>query len=428
MPLRTLNPKMNNFFKDWLKRLFIFSYHGPDNHQTSYYRLKNLAETLAGHYTVYFVHGVFDDQAGDEVKYTTIPVKYKKEFLAKLCHHLIKKGCHNIAKTIIGLKYLFTRKDVFDLQAGFFTYINTYNIKITSNDIVLVSFPSHTVHELGYQLKKQFGCKLVLDYRDPGLFGYRPVADRWIESAIRKMLTKKSELKSLSGSDLIITVSESLKKFFPYNYQHKINIVRNGALTGKISSNSYVHPDKFRIVYLGTMYDAQLKDQLFFKVTKEFLKKYSIPPGQFELLFVGTDQSSLLKKVLSKYGLTQFSKITLRMSIEKAYDELYKASVFLHLKYGNRRHNITTKQYDYLAFGRPILLPETDHGDLAESIAKYDAGYVCQNPDELMNVLQTGYTNWKNGVPALTQRTEEEIYKLSRTYQAEKLLGYIKHL
>lgn len=411
-----------------MKRLFIFSYHGPDNHQTSYYRLKNLAETLAGNYTVFFVHGAFDDYAVDEVKYTTIPLKYKKGFLTKLCSNLIKKGHHNIAKTIIGLKYLFTRKDVFDLQAGFFTYINTYNIKITSKDIVLVSFPSHTVHELGYQLKKQFGCKLVLDYRDPGLFGYRPVADSWIVSAIRKRLTKKSEIKCLSASDLIITVSESLNKFFPYNYQHKIKLVRNGALTGKINSNSYVHPNKFRILYLGTIYDVQLKNDLFFKATQEFIKKHGITPSQFELLFLGADQSRLLKKVLSKYGLTQFSRITPRMPIEKAYDELYKASVFLHLKYGNRRHNITTKQYDYLAFGRPILLPQSDHGDIAESIAKHNAGYMCQNPDELMDVLQTSYTNWKNGVPALTQRTEEEIYKLSRTYQAEKLLDYIKHL
>ena len=61
------------------------------------------------------------------------------------------------------------------------------------------------------------------------------------------------------------------------------------------------------------------------------------------------------------------------------------ASCFLHLRYGKNKGVITSKQAEYLAYRKVILLPNSDNGDIAESILNNNAGVVCYSVED--NVL-----------------------------------------
>jgi hypothetical protein len=116
------------------------------------------------------------------------------------------------------------------------------------------------------------------------------------------------------------------------------------------------------------------------------------------------------------------------MPIDQIYGELYSTAMFFHLRYGNRKEIITTKQYEYLAFQKPILLPVNDYGDLEESIKKNNAGFVCDNEKEVVDVLKNSFDIHFNLKPMRIKRSEAELYNLSRQSQEEKLKELINNL
>ncbi|WP_410221806.1 hypothetical protein [Pedobacter sp.] len=413
-----------------MKRIFVFSYYGKETYHTGYYRLLSLANTLSENFEVYFIYGNIKEVKKGENKenLTEIPLLYKNGILQKVYFFLQKRSPYS-AKLLVILNYLFTKREIFDLQKETLFYFNNSEIKPAKDDIIFTSFPSLSAHNLGYKLKKKYHSKLVLEYRDPGVFGYNLIYENEWMSKVRKLFLKKQEIRNLESADLLLTISDSIKKFFPERYFNNVHVVRNGFNNHKIDSSLIRdNQQKFILSYLGSIYSSQLEDITFFEAVKEFLVEYKISPDRFLLKFIGVNDRTALNKIIIRYGLENYTSISDKMPIEKAYDELYDSSMFFHLKYGNRKEVITTKQYEYLAFQKPILLPVSDNGDIAESIKKYNAGYVCNHKKEIIEVLIKSFKNHLEGKPLKINHTKEELYELSRQSQEEKLFKLINEL
>ncbi|GAB1463128.1 glycosyltransferase family protein [Pedobacter sp.] len=415
-----------------MKRIFVFSYHGKETYQTGFNRLLSLSEKLAESYEVHFVYGN-KNKVERPIKIRgnliEIPLSYTSGFFHNNYKKLIESGKRITAKFLLATYFFFTGKEIFDLGREFDNYKKKTNINLDKEDVILVSFPSIAIHNLGYALKQEFGCKLVLDYRDPGVFGYQQIEDNKILSFLRKRFLKRRELRNLKSADLIITISESIRTLFPEKYRTDISLVRNGYDFKKINFHLIKHhPYTFKLVYLGTVYNDQLQDTTFFKALRKFIDTHKVQPQYFQIRFIGTGESLRLKELIKHYNLEPYTYISQKMPIEQIYTELYSAAMFFHLKYGDRKEIITTKQYEYLAFQKPILLPVNDHGDLEESIKKYNAGFICENEEEIIEVLKNSMDNHFKGKPARINRTEEELYELSRQGQEEKLLKLIEKL
>jgi hypothetical protein len=414
-----------------LKRVFIFSYHGNDNFHTSYYRLKTFASYLSKSNKVVFFHGSLsppDRRLRLDNDLEEITLAYKGGFWFRVYSFLIKKDRIIQARLILLFYYFFTGYEIFDLKKEVINYLKNTDFGINPADIVLVSYPSWNIHELGVYLKEKYGCKLILDFRDPGVFGYKHVSDNSFTSFLRKTFMKKKEIKNLDSADLCITISEEIKKSFPEKYRAKFRIVSNGGFPELIDSTRIDEiPAKFQILYLGSIYKDQLKSP-FFNILKEFIRSNNLTPADFGLCFVGTGQNRALKKKLQNCDLERFSSITSRVPIEEAYKYFYSSNLLLHLRYGERSEVLSSKHYDYLISGKPILMPEDDHGPISESISRYKSGFVCQSDNEISKVLQLVFDRWKNGYPITFKKREEELYKLSRNAQAEKLSRIINDL
>ncbi|MCJ0741732.1 glycosyltransferase family protein [Pedobacter montanisoli] len=413
-----------------MKRIFVFSYHGKETYHTGYYRLLSLANTLAENFEVYFIHGNINEVKKGENKENLIeiPLLYRNGILQKVYAFLKKKSPYS-AKLLVIINYLFTKREIFDLQKETLFYFNKSEIKPAKDDIIFTSFPSLSAHNLGYELKKKYHSKLVLEYRDPGVFGYNLIYENEWMSRVRKSFLKKQEIRNLESADLLLTISDSIKKFFPERYYNNVHVVGNGFNNHKIDiSLIRDNKQKFILSYLGSIYSSQLEDLTFFEAVKDFTVKYKVSPDRFLLKFIGINDVPVLNKIITRFGLENYTSILAKMPIEKAYDELYDSSMFFHLKYGNRKEVITTKQYEYLAFQKPILLPVSDDGDIAESIKKYNAGYICNHKKEIIEVLHISFKNHLEGKPLKINHTAEELYELSRQSQEEKLVNLMNEL
>ena len=413
-----------------MKRVFVFSYHGKDTYQTSFYRLASLSEKLSEQFKVYFIYGNLNPipivNENENLKH--IPLVYSNGFIKKT-HTFLHHKRAALGKAFLMCYYLVTKREILDLQREAEAYFEKNNINLTEEDTIFVSFPSLAVHNLGYALKQKFKSKLILEYRDPGVFGYQLVFENELISKARKLFLKRNEIRNLESADLILAISESIKSFFPKKYEAKLGVIKNGFSSSHLDF-SLIKDDtqKFILAYLGSVYQGQLENFTFFSGAKKFIDKYKISPGKFLIKFIGLNDPKAIEELSTKFELNAYIEITPKVPIEKAYEQMYNASMFFHLKYGDRRGVITTKQYDYLAFQKPILLPVDDNGDLAESIKKYKAGFICNNEEEIMEVLNNAFEKHFSGKPSRIERTAEELHELSRKGQEEKLVKLIQNL
>jgi hypothetical protein len=92
----------------------------------------------------------------------------------------------------------------------------------------------------------------------------------------------------------------------------------------------------------------------------------------------------------------------------------------LHLRYGKKKEVITSKQADYLAFQRPILLPMSDEGDLAESILNHHAGYVCKSKEECLIALEKVWDKFIKKENLFIPQSDEFTKSISREFIADK--------
>jgi glycosyltransferase involved in cell wall biosynthesis len=199
-------------------------------------------------------------------------------------------------------------------------------------------------------------------------------------------------------------------------------VVENGANTDEMDFTKINgRPDHFSIVYSGTIYDQQMEDISFFKMLARFVRVKHILPANFKVYFIGSSGNSRLHDVIHQYHLDDYVHITERVSLDRLYGYMYEASMFLHLRYSNRSEIITSKQYDYLALQKPILLPVSDKGDIAESIRRHKAGFVCNSEEGIYEVLEMQWQAYLDGSDVRLYRRKEELYRISRQYQVERL-------
>ena len=326
-----------------------------------------------------------------------------------------------IKKYFLALHILFFNVDQWLVKKGNFKKLNI-------NPTTIISGGSGGIIQSAAFLAKKYQAKLVLDYRDPWNFGYHLLETNHIIYKFKRWFTLNNELKLLKKADHIITVSESLKNFFPENLHHKITVIENGSNYEQedILPQIVKTPLVFNMVYLGTIYDEQLKDESFFKCLSDFIAKNNLKNQDLKLFFLGSSLNKILPTIISKYHLELFTEIRGRISQEEVLPYLLNASMFLHLKYDQRSKIITSKNSEYLMFRKPILLPVSDHGDLSESIEKYQAGYICNTVEEIESALNIEYKKYQNKESCML--SSKNLSELSRSEISKKLITVIENL
>lgn len=347
-------------------------------------------------------------------------------FFYKLSRFLLKKHWYMLYKIVHFLYIITQKRDVYDFYRNFRAAESQKAFKYGKNDVVITSAPPYSALNIGCYLKRKYGVKWIIDYRDPWTLGYPTLGFSNFADKLRRFTQRKEELKFLDAADYVITVSESLKNLFPEKYHHKIKVIPNGANTDEMDlSKINPRPTTFSIVYAGTVHPQQLENVYFFEVVKKFIVDHHILPEDFKIHFVGSLDSTELKEEVHKYHLQEYVNITPRVDLSVLYDFMYDASMFLHLKYANRDKIITSKNYDYLALQKPILLPSSDHGDLHQSIEENNAGYVCNTKEQLYDVLKTEYAKFMNNEDVCIYRDQQFIKSISRNTASDKLLELI---
>jgi hypothetical protein len=335
--------------------------------------------------------------------------------LQKIAFWLINRKHHSLYKIVTVLHQIIYFTDIFTIHK-----INNQleKFNLSKNDKIVALGGPFGLFKTATNIKEKYNVKLSIDYRDPWTYGYSPIDGFLLFHKYKQIIIRNQENRILRLANNISTVSASLKSFFPVNFQSKIDVIPNASNYLEVSIEK--HPKEFQLIYLGTIYDIQLSDETFFKAFSKWMLEKQ--PEKVKIIFLGADNNQKLKEIIKKYDLDAVSQITKRLRKDEVKIYLENASIFLHLKFGDRSQIITSKQADYLRFQKPILLPVSDYGDIAVSITENNAGYICNSENEILETLSKLYLKFSNEEIELTKYNDENN---SREFWAKKFIDTI---
>ena len=288
-------------------------------------------------------------------------------------------------------------------------------------DLIFVSCPPYTLAINGVILKMVTKKPLIIDFRD----GW--TLDPYITylTSVHKIIDTFLHQKVMEKADRIICISNSMRKEFCITFplcDKKVIVVPNGFDAIPLKHHNSI--GKFTIAFIGSTYNcSQYRSPLiFFEALKNIIIAGKISEGDMNVIFFG-DNSKELIEMIDNFKFNKFIKFSPRVSQNEATDCMLNSNLLLLIE---RSTALTTKAFEYLASGKPILAI-ISNGELAELIRDYsDNSYIStsENVDEIAEAkARDAYTKWINGELKLT--VYEKLKRFREKFDRESLTGEV---
>jgi glycosyltransferase involved in cell wall biosynthesis len=238
-------------------------------------------------------------------------------------------------------------------------------------DTVVTTSPPHSTQLIGLELKQKFNIRWIADLRDPWTDIY--YYNQFKHTALARKIDQRYEREVVENADLLITVSEDVKRIFAEKSDlpvaDKTVVIPNGFDEDDFRITNFPAESKKVITYTGTISEAYDVDG--------FLESIS---GLDEKL-----KSQLLFRFVGKVPLSVEQKFrTTGLELElvgyvdhpKSIEYLLRSDLLLLVipKVNNNKGILTGKFFEYLASQKPILAIGPADGDLAKIIQETESG------------------------------------------------------
>ncbi|WP_405415569.1 glycosyltransferase family 4 protein [Maribacter sp. Asnod1-A12] len=287
-------------------------------------------------------------------------------------------------------------------------------------ETIITTGPPHSVHLIGYYLKKSQPLNWLADFRDPWTtIGYHKKL-KLSSSAEKKH--KKLESDVLNSADKIIVTSNTTKLEFQQITNQPIKVITNG-YDGEIAS-SYKLDSKFTIAHIGSLLSGRNPMNLW-KVLSILVKENEYFKKALQLRFIGVVSEEILASI-SEAGLQEYIEIVGYVTHHEAlaYQKSSQVLLLVEIDSVDTIGIIPGKLFEYMAAKRPILGIGPKNWEVAGIVKETKTGQMFDYSDdiELKNVLLSWFQQFQKGE---LQITSGSIKKYSRRELTRKLVEYI---
>lgn len=286
-------------------------------------------------------------------------------------------------------------------------------------DTVVTTSPPHSTQLIGLKLKQKFKIRWIADLRDPWTDIY--YYNQFKHTALARKIDLKFEREVVENADLLITVSEDVKRIFAekskQSIANKIIVIPNGYDEEDFSINNIPVESKKVITYSGTISEAYDVDG-FLKALSQI--DHSMR-SQILIRFVGKVPHSIEQK----FWATGF-EIELAGYVDhpKSIEFLLRSDLLLLVipKVKNNRGILTGKFFEYLASQKPVLAIGPTDGDLAKIIRNTKCGELFDYEDSegMFDFIQHSLTSRNLGSDS------EKAALYSRKKLTQKLAQFLE--
>ena len=240
-------------------------------------------------------------------------------------------------------------------------------------ETVVTTSPPHSTQLIGLELKKQFNIRWIADLRDPWTDIY--YYSQFKHTALARKIDMNYERQVVESADLLISVSEDVKRIFSGKsvkpIADKTVVIPNGFDSEDFCVDRFPAEQKKVITYTGTISEAYDVDSLLValhQLSTEWGKKLLIR-------FVGKVPST----IASRFRDTGFEvELVGYVGHQKSIEYLFRSDLLLLVipKVANNKGILTGKFFEYLAAQKPVLAIGPVDGDLAQIIAETGCGEI----------------------------------------------------
>ncbi len=281
-------------------------------------------------------------------------------------------------------------------------------------DCVVTSAPPHSTHLVGMKLRRRFGVPWLADFRDPWTKVFYLQQQK--QNPIIRWINRRMEKRVIASADLNLIITKFIAEELPKGNKQ---VLYNGYDSEDFRHATYQRQDKFRVKYIGKVtqgQDISIAIRALQELRDEGLDK-------LEMVFVGTwpEQETLFKQDFVRY-LPQ-------MSHEKAVEQIVDAEALLLLinQYPGSKGMLTTKLFEYIGSGTPVVSLGDTTGEAAAVLRDFHAGIMIDYVDinAFKQEIKRLYQSWENGTPIRNNGDTSSISAKKQTTQLADFMSSI---
>lgn len=290
-------------------------------------------------------------------------------------------------------------------------------------DAIVSSGAPHSVHLIGRTLHRSTGTPWIADLHDPwtdiSYYDEFPHT-RWAER-----LDAHFERSVLSEANTVTTVSPTWADLFASKAENRYAVVENGFDPATFESVTPPLAEDFVLAHVGKLY-ASRNPTVLWEALAALRDEERIPRLTVQL--TGT-VDPVVRQSIERHGLSPIVEVNDFVPHDEAVRRMARSTLLLLLiePFAQANGMITSKLYEYLASGRPILGVGPSGGDADALLREHEAGEVVSWTDveRAKEVIVAHYEAWASGTPA-SGAAWDDIQVHNRLHQARRLAGELE--
>jgi len=284
-------------------------------------------------------------------------------------------------------------------------------------DVVVTSSPPGSVNLLGAAVKRATGVRWVADLRDSLLSHPHRRQDVRGEARVARLVARRA--------DAIVCVSpaavEEMRALSPSG---PVELIDHGADFEDFDGLQYRRAERFRITHTGTIFGR--------RDPKPFLRALARVDEDVVARFVGdfreADRATIAELGLEKrVELVPYLPRREALALQRDSDALL---LLIPAGEGRGRFVVSTKVFEYLAAGRPILAAVPEDGAAAALLRETGAGSVVppDDVDAIAEALSALVGRWRDGSLDGVALAPDVRAALSRRARVERFAELLRSL
>lgn len=276
-------------------------------------------------------------------------------------------------------------------------------------DLIYVSCGPFSSAIAAFYLAKKYRLPYVVEMRDY----WTLLSDYNLQgSALNRWLSRYWENKILQSANGIVTVTKGigndLAEAFGETLKDKIHVLYNSHDETDYAAlkPGEKQANRFILSYFGALY-ARRSLRHFYAALKELAAESKLPPYTEIRLFGNYNLEA--RQEIEQSGIESMIKIVPQLSHKEALQQMNESdALILVINSSSPSGTLTSKVFEYLRIGKPILAMIPAFGEAAELLAESKQNYICAMES-------------RSSIKAcLTRLIEERQGETLFTYPAEK--------
>jgi hypothetical protein len=299
------------------------------------------------------------------------------------------------------------------------------HLKQNTYDVAIITVPPFNMLQM-VDLFHVRNIKVIVDIRD--LWNNMMLQNNYQPSLQQQLWDKVYSVhfkRWMKNASRVSVITPSFRDILVKSFHGPIDIVYNGYEGDLFNQIEKVKTSKFIFSVVGSIYPEQ-DMSVMIDGLKLFLKDKS--HDKVQLRFIGLNIIPEISQHVMKELPSDFLFVSDRVTKEEAIHETKMATVLAYPGWLGTKGIISTKIFDYIASGNPIIIAPGDKDIIDDLLVKTNTGESVFFAQPFADVLNRWYSSWDKNEEILIDRNLKAIQYYSRENQAMALANIINDL